>query len=74
MSQHTEVIEKELIDIYMKIILTDDEQTQEHLRDIYRYRYEQLKKQKEWEEVLAEPVDMSHRDGCPCDICRSRNR
>ena len=56
MSQHTEVIEKELIDIHMKIILTDDEQTQEHLRDIYRYRYEQLKKQRMWEEALNEDV------------------
>jgi hypothetical protein len=55
-SKHIEKLEKELVDIHMKIILTADEEIQSELRTLYRDKQAMIKKQREWEEALNESI------------------
>ena len=52
MSIHTDKLEKDLMDIHMKMILSPDEDVQDELRVLYREKIVLLKKQKEWEEAM----------------------
>lgn len=49
-------IEEELAQIYLKILLTPDDGTKEMLKAQYAKTEAKLKKQREWEELLKEPV------------------
>lgn len=70
MSRITDEMESLLYDLHTRILLTSDEERQSELRQLYREKSEQLKKQREWEEALEEPVE----DGvhyCPCKQCNN---
>ena len=55
-TKHVESLEKMLIDIHMKILLTPDEDRQAELRELYRETNHKLKKQIQWEDALSEPI------------------